>query len=257
MIHLLFSWTNILWGGILAAALLGAKKYTGMTRSEQEEFEKSLGKLRGVHTPTIIVGVWLALRCLHALGLLLVLELLLVLGVVCYLHRTESRRAAMRVHQAHWMLQNTESLKDILGADLPEWLKYPNVSRVQWLNTLITGMWTSIASATQTSIRQALVPLLEANKPSFISGLVLKELSLGANPIVVHGIQHYPSDGNASVVDVTLSWDSDMDVHLHVKIPGPDMHIYIRRFELNMQVRCVLSPHIPQWPCFGRYPSQS
>ncbi|ESL07186.1 calcium-dependent lipid binding protein [Trypanosoma rangeli SC58] len=251
MIHLLFSWTNILWGGILAAALFGIKKYTGMRKHEHEELDKLLSKLRGTHTPTIVIGVWLVLRCLHALGLLLVLELVLVVGVVCYLYRNESRRDFMKVHQAHWLLQNTENLKKILGSDLPEWLKYPNVNRVKWLNTLISGMWTSIASATEASIRQVVVPLLEANKPSFIYELALKELSIGTNPIVVNGIQHHPGDDNASVLDLTFSWDSDMNVHLHVKMPGPDMHICIRRFELNMQVRCVLSPHIPQWPCFG------
>ncbi|EKG02811.1 calcium-dependent lipid binding protein, putative,synaptotagmin, putative [Trypanosoma cruzi] len=252
MIYLLINWTNILWVGTLAVALVGVKNYNEMTDSEHEKLVKALDKVRGVAPISIvIVSVWLVLRCLYALGAILLLELILVLSVVCYFFRRESRRAVMQTHQLHWLLQNTEDLKSILGQDLPEWLKYPNVNRVQWINTLISGMWSCIASATETSIRQFVGPLMEANKPSFIYEIVLKECFMGTNPVVVHGIQHFPSEDNTSVIDLTLSWDSDMDVNLQIKMPGPDMHIHVRRFEMNMQVRFILSPHIPQWPCFG------
>lgn len=252
MIGYIINWTNILWGLALAAALVGANRYTNMPERKQEELLASVKKLRRVAPlTTIVLVVWLALRCLYALGLLLQVELLLVFGAVCYLTRIEARSKAIQTHQAYALLQNTENLKSILGNDLPEWAKYPGANRALWINTVITELWSSITAATETSLRAVIGPLLETHRPSFINALVLKELFLGNNPIVINGIQHHPSRDSSSIVDLTISWDSDTNIHLLVKLLGPDMHVYIRRFQVNMQLRIILSPHIPVWPCFA------
>ncbi|KEG08484.1 calcium-dependent lipid binding protein [Trypanosoma grayi] len=252
MLGYIINLSNIFWGSTLAIAIWCAKRYARMSESEHEQLKQKLKLLEGsAPLPIIIVGVWLALRCIYALGLQLLLEMLVVIGVVTYLHNKEGRRELMEANQANMLIQDLEKLKAVLGKELPEWLKYPSANRVHWLNTLIGGMWNSISLATENSVRQMLEPMLEATKPSFVYDIVIKQCSMGSQPIVINGIQHHPYNDKESVLDISFSWDSDMDIHLHFKVPGPDLHVHVRRLEIDMKVRVMLSPHVPQWPCFG------
>ncbi|ORC92611.1 calcium-dependent lipid binding protein [Trypanosoma theileri] len=252
MLGWIINWTNIIWGSTLALAIFGAKKYSIMTEKEHTQLQEQLNKIRN-YAPlsTTILCVWLGLRCLYAMGFLLVLEFLLVIGAVCYVRRREYLRETIQINQVHEMLQDTENLKAILGKELPEWLKNPGANRVQWINNMIRGMWGSIALAAEESVRQFVEPLLAANKPSFVYEFVLKQCSIGSRPMIIDGIQHQYYTETESLLDITVSWDSDMEIHLHLKVPGPDMHVYIRRFELNMKIRVILTPNVPKWPCFG------
>lgn len=252
MLSYVINFTNLIWGLSLTAALFAAKKYTTMTEKEQENIIKKVESCcASVSFTVIICGLWLALRCLYALGLLLLVELILLIGAVCYITRINARCKTTQLHETYRLLQSTESLKSLLGSNLPQWLKYPGANRAQWLNSIIAGMWNHISFSAETSLRQVIEPLLATYKPSFIRALTLKELSLGSNPIVINGIQHQQSNDDSSIIDITLSWDGDVSAHLHIELPGPDMHVYIRRFEVNMMLRVILLPHISQWPCFA------
>ncbi|KAH9589348.1 C2 domain [Trypanosoma melophagium] len=252
MLGWIINWSNIVWGSTLAVAFFGAKKYSAMTENEHAQLWEKLNKLRN-YAPlsTIALCVWLGLRCLYAMGLLLVVEFLLVIGAICYVRKREALREAIQINQTHEMVQDSESLKAILGKELPDWLKYPAANRVQWINTMIKGMWGSISLAAEESVRQFVEPMLAANKPSFVYEFVLKQCSMGSRPMIIDGIQHQFYNETDSLLDITVSWDSDMEIHLHLKVPGPDMHVYVRRFELNMKIRVILTPTVPKWPCFG------
>ncbi|CBH16585.1 calcium-dependent lipid binding protein,putative [Trypanosoma brucei gambiense DAL972] len=203
------------------------------------------------HIFLAVVIAWLVLRCIYSIGLVLLVEVALVVGAVSYLIRKEGKRTAFNILHAHRLMRDKEFMKTVLERDLPEWLINPSANNVQWLNSLINEMWKPISEATATTVKNCLEPLLETYKPSFIYSMNLKQCTMGSQPFVITGIQYHPSREKESILDVTMTWDSDMDIVIHLDMPGPDMNVHVRRLQLSMQTRVVLFPYASVWPCFG------
>nr|CCC94411.1 unnamed protein product [Trypanosoma congolense IL3000] len=198
-----------------------------------------------------LVSAWLIFRIVLSLGLVLLIEITVVTGALLYVTRKEEKRTAFNILHAHRLMKDSAFLKKILEKDLPEWVTNPSASNVQWLNALIAEMWEPISQASAKTSRACLEPLIENYKPSFIYDIKIKQCSMGSQPFVITGIQHHPSRDDQSILDVTVSWDSDMDILLHLSIPWPDMYVHVRRLQLSVQMRVVLSPYASVWPCFG------
>ncbi|EPY25715.1 calcium-dependent lipid binding protein [Strigomonas culicis] len=96
-----------------------------------------------------------------------------------------------------------------------------------------------------------LPPILEAYKPSSVYGFRIKSIDLGKNPFVVNGVQHHRYGATETLLDLNVSWSSDMDVRLVIAVPGPDVEVRVRDFKMRMTIRVTLGPLIPQWPCFA------
>ncbi|KAG8343228.1 putative calcium-dependent lipid binding protein [Trypanosoma vivax] len=199
---------------------------------------------------TAVVALWVVLRCVYAVGFLLLLELCLVSSAVSYVLRRESRRKMITTHQIHLLPQDPKNVSKVMGENMPEWLKRPS-GGVQWLNYMVSGMWKEIAAAAERDLRLFIEPMLDYYKPSVVQDIKLKQCLLGQQPFVINSIQNISDHSNKTVLDITLSWDSDMDICFRVQIPGPCINVHVRRFQIDLQIRLTLGPHVSRWPCFG------
>lgn len=242
---------NLGWVIVFAIMYVGATKASELPPEVATKIQDSLHKVRHLPIPGLVALAWLALRFTFALGWQLQLEMLFVLAAVNYTVRQTSRAKTEFVNQFHQRLSESKDPTALLGRNLPEWVTFPSANRVQWLNTMIGGMWPSIAGATDTTMRAILEPLLEQYRPSFVYGFKIKSASIGTHPLVVNGIQHHVYGTSETTLDISVSWDADMDIRLLVRVPGPDVEVLITDFEMRMTVRAVLGPHVPVWPCFA------
>lgn len=245
--------SNLGWVILLGVLYLGAKTFqekgSPVPPEMLQKFEGLIQKIEGYPLFFLAVMAWVVLRCLFALGWQLQMELLIVIAACTFVHRQLMR---VRTKFAHDMQRKITMAPDpaaLLGKNLPEWVTYPSANRVQWLNTTIAGLWPSIVGATEKSIRGFLEPLLERTKPSFVYGFKIRSANIGARPMILNGMQHHSYGTTETTLDISASWDADMDIRLLVQVPGPDIEVSIKDFEMRLTLRLTLGPHIPQWPC--------
>lgn len=244
--------TNIGWILFLAACYYGVDRFTGIPDSQRDQLNNVLAKLGGFPPAYVVVVAWIVLRVMWALGWTLQLELLAVLAVCNYVVRQSSRMRTKVASDIRRELSETDDPCRMLGKNLPEWVTFPSANRVQWVNSMVAGLWPSIVAATETSIRGSMEPLLEKNRPNFVYKFTIKSANIGNSPIVFNGIQHHSYSNNETTLDISMSWSADdMNICLLVEVPGPDIEVKITDFELRMTARLTLTPHISSWPCFG------
>ncbi|KPI83727.1 putative calcium-dependent lipid binding protein putative synaptotagmin [Leptomonas seymouri] len=247
----LLTLANLGWAGMLCAAYYLATNFDAIPAEHKRKAMDLYHRVKDYPLPAIVMAVWLAIRVLFALGWQLQLELLLVMAVCNYGVRTIGRARARAAQDLCRELATSSNPTQVLGSRLPEWVMFPSANRVQWLNSVITGMWPSIVAATDTSLRAMMEPLLESNKPSYVKGFRIRSASIGPNPATVDGMQHHSYGVAETTLDINLSWAANMDIRLLVRVPGPDVEVALTDFELKLTLRVVLGPHIPQWPCFA------
>lgn len=250
----IFNLTNIGWllfGAILYVVISKCKDGIPLSPENIQQLKDLLAMTR-VYPPALItVTLLVVLRIFWTLGWHLQLELLVVLSAASYTFRQTERVKQKMVGDIHRQLTEGPDPTRILGTNLPEWVTFPSANRVQWLNTVLAGLWPSIVGATDTSLRAALEPLLDANKPSFVYGISIKSASIGSRPIVLNGVQHHVYGSSETTLDVSCSWNAEMDIRLVVSVPGPDVEVMIGDFVMRMTIRLTLGPHLSVWPCFA------
>lgn len=204
-----------------------------------------------VPLPCVGLLLWLVVRILYALGVQLQFELLVVLSSATYLYRNIEREKKRTYYEIHTRLSESKDPSIILGSNLPEWVTFPSSQRVLWLNQTISSLWPSIMTATNETLTPILEKILMEKKPGMVEGFKVRGVHIGDTPIVINGIQHHDYGYTETTVDISISWRSSLDVHLLVKIPGPDMEVAVRDLSLRGNFRLTLGPHIPSWPCFA------
>lgn len=114
------------------------------------------------------------------------------------------------------------SLSSLFVGDLPAWLTYPDVSRMEWANVALRGLWPQIdAAATKWAVLDGnLAPLLNGTtfwRPAWLasSGIDVKGLALGNQAPLITGVRAYERDEDTCtdrvMVDFHFTWSSKME----------------------------------------------
>eukprot|EP00796_Vickermania_ingenoplastis_P012521 gene12521-8576_t len=249
----LLTLTNATWVLTLVVFVVGAANIDKIQNHAaiRDAYNNLSEKLVGVPIPYIAVIVWVVVRMLFALGAQLQIELLLVLSSVTYVFRNLDRAKRKVFYDLHCRLSESKDPASILGKNLPEWVCFPSSQRVQWLNQTIASLWPSVNLATEKTMLPIMEKLLMDKKPGMVHGFKVRSFNIGSVPMVINGIQNHQYGVTETTLDIGVSWNSNMDIGLLVKIPGPDMEVYVRDMQLRATIRVTLGPHISDWPCFA------
>ncbi|EPY26121.1 calcium-dependent lipid binding protein [Angomonas deanei] len=245
------NFANIGWLILLGIGYVGVVKWEEVPPNVKGQLQNFLDRMGLLSPVYVLLAFWLIARVMFALGWQLQLELMVVVMTCNYVFKQTTRIKKNFYFNLHKEISESTDAARILGNHLPEWVTFPSANRVQWLNTVLQGMWPSIVQATETSVKGILPPILNAAKPSVVYGFSLRAANIGKNPMVINGVQHHVYGSTETTLDLSLSWNADMDFRLLVKVPGPDVEVKIKDFEMRMTLRVTLGPHIPQWPCFA------
>lgn len=90
--------------------------------------------------------------------------------------------------------------------EMPSWVQNSDVQRVEWLNALLTKLWTSVSESTEAVIMASLQPVLDSYRPSYISSLGFTRITLGTIAPVIVGIRNHRTDENCVRLDLELKW---------------------------------------------------
>ncbi|KFM23342.1 Extended synaptotagmin-3 [Auxenochlorella protothecoides] len=177
--------------------------------------------LHSMHAASHHPAPWLSPSAAFLLGAVACLACLLAGWVT--LQRSSSLRSKLEgLAKAAREGLSPATLSSLFGGDLPAWLAYPDVSRMEWANVALKGLWPQIdAAATKWAVLDGnLEPLLNGTtfwRPAWLasSGISVKGLALGNQPPVITGVRAYARDEDTCtdrvMVDFHFTWSSKME----------------------------------------------
>ncbi|KAL3665889.1 hypothetical protein V7S43_009310 [Phytophthora oleae] len=141
--------------------------------------------------------------------------------------------------------------------NIPTWMRYPDVDRVEWLNKVFVTGWPYLKRAIENSVLGSLNPVLDAQKPAFMNSLTLIRLNLGNKTPQIASVKFISA--NALTDEVTLdvevrvvtdkkSFIADLRMVSHL---GASACLSLRELLLVGTLRITLNPLAEYWPCFG------
>ncbi|CEG43472.1 Ca2-dependent lipid-binding protein CLB1/vesicle protein vp115/Granuphilin A, contains C2 domain [Plasmopara halstedii] len=159
------------------------------------------------------------------------------------------RNAAFRFHKS-------KTSADTTHAGILNWMRYPDVDRVEWLNKVFATGWPYLKKAIEDSVLGSVNPLLDAQKPAFMSSLSLIRLDLGNKTPHVASVKYISAD--------TLTDEVTLDVEVRVLTEkksfvadfrmvsnlGAAACLSLRELLLVGTLRITLNPLAEFWPCF-------
>lgn len=87
---------------------------------------------------------------------------------------------------------------------LPAWIKFGDVERVGWLNSLLEILWPYISNAVEKVVKDIVQPILDSYATTAMGALKLEHCNLGTFPPKIVGVRSIQSDDSVFRLDVDL-----------------------------------------------------
>ncbi|RZB40137.1 extended synaptotagmin-2, partial [Asbolus verrucosus] len=128
--------------------------------------------------------------------------------------------------------------------ELPSWVNFPDIEKVEWLNKVFKLFWERINLYIHDLIPKILEPAIQ----SFVEDFKFDKVILGNVPLRIDGVKVYEQDStNKIVMDVDISYAGDCYVTFQTfKFTGG-----IKDIQLHGRLRVVMTPIISKIPLIG------
>ncbi|XP_044750795.1 extended synaptotagmin-2 [Coccinella septempunctata] len=134
--------------------------------------------------------------------------------------------------------------------ELPAWVFFPDVERVEWLNRIIQQVWPNVNNYTRELIRDTIQPIIQESLEAYkMKGFKFERIILGSIPVRIGGVKVYDknTDRNEIIMDLDVFYAGDCDITFYVAgIKGG-----IKDLQLKGMMRVVMKPLISSIPLVG------
>ncbi|XP_068422649.1 extended synaptotagmin-2 isoform X2 [Clinocottus analis] len=157
-----------------------------------------------------------------------------------------------RINRALAFLEHEEkaSRKSVLTSELPPWVHYPDVERVEWLNKTVKQMWPFICQFVDKLFRESIEPAVKSANPH-LGSFCFSKIDMGDKPLRVNGVKVYTEnvDKRQVIMDLQISFVGNTEI-------GVDIKKYycragIKSIQLHGTVRVVMEPLLGDMPLIG------
>uniref|UniRef100_A0A183BMV6 C2 domain-containing protein n=1 Tax=Globodera pallida TaxID=36090 RepID=A0A183BMV6_GLOPA len=157
-------------------------------------------------------------------------------------HRTSMRSMIMRERE---MVMAQYSRVD----DLPAWVRFPDIERIEWVNKIIQQIWPHIGEYTKVFLKEFIEPQVRAQMPSPFKSFKFVAVDMGDIPFRVGGLKVYTQNvGRDRVImdmDVVYAGDAEFAVQVCGFRGGLNQMVF------SGKLRCTLQPLLSQPPMVG------
>ncbi|KAJ8358689.1 hypothetical protein SKAU_G00152140 [Synaphobranchus kaupii] len=193
--------------------------------------------------------LWTFGKCLGALlpvylaGYYRVSTSLVVCGLMVYSGWKHTRDAKLARLKSAMQLQDNEqeftSSKMLKSKrDLPAWVNFPDVEKVEWLNKVLQQAWPFVGQYFEKLLVESIAPSIRASSPH-LQTLSFTKVDLGGKAMKVVGVKaHTENDRGQVLLDLYISYVGDVEINVEVK-------------RLHGMLRVILEPLIGDVPIVG------
>ncbi|XP_072296642.1 extended synaptotagmin-2-like isoform X2 [Eucyclogobius newberryi] len=157
-----------------------------------------------------------------------------------------------RINRALRFLDHEEGVtkRNAATTQLPPWVQYPDVERVEWLNKTVKQMWPFICQFVDKLFRETIEPSVQSASP-YLSSFCFSKIDLGDKPLRVNGVKVYTEnvDKRQVIMDLEVSFVGNTEIDIDVK------KFYcragIKNIQLHGVMRVVMEPLLGDMPLIG------
>ncbi|XP_053492193.1 extended synaptotagmin-1 [Ictalurus furcatus] len=237
-----------------------SEKDTGPSSSAKEQAseprESQNPEAKGIDAMGIL---WTFGKCLTALlpvylaGYYRVSSSLLVFGLALYSgwkHTREAKEARLR-SAIQLLNEEHESSSGVYRSqkDLPAWVNFPDVEKVEWLNKVIQQAWPFIGQYLEKLLTDSIAPSIRASSVH-LQTLSFTKIDFGDKAMKVVGVKaHTENEKGHVLLDVYISYVGDVEINVEVK--RYFCKAGVKGIQLSGMMRVILEPLIGNVPIVG------
>uniref|UniRef100_A0A671K753 Extended synaptotagmin-2-A-like n=1 Tax=Sinocyclocheilus anshuiensis TaxID=1608454 RepID=A0A671K753_9TELE len=176
---------------------------------------------------------------------------LIILAVLFWLRRNQGSRFA-RVNQALAFLEHEERAvrQTVRSSELPPWVHFPDVERVEWLNKTVHQMWPYICQFVDKLFRETIEPAVQGAN-AHLSTFTFSKIDMGDKPLRVDGVKVYTEnvDRRQIIMDLQISFVGNTEIDVDIK--KYYCRAGIKSIQLNGVLRVIMEPLLGDMPLIG------
>lgn len=227
------------------------KKAPSAAESGQEKPQQGISAAAVLWTFGKCVG---ALLPVYLAGYYRVSTSLLVCGMMVYTgwkHAREAKEARLR--SAIQFLGNEEELTSRTASgikrELPAWVNFPDVEKVEWLNKVLQQVWPFVGQYLEKLLVETIAPSIRASS-SHLQTLSFTKVDMGDKAMKVVGIKaHTENDKGQVLLDLYISYVGNVEIDVEVK--RYFCKAGVKGIQLHGMMRVILEPLIGDVPIVG------
>ncbi|XP_052414465.1 extended synaptotagmin-1 [Carassius gibelio] len=133
--------------------------------------------------------------------------------------------------------------------DLPSWVSFPDVEKVEWLNKVIQQAWPYIGQYLEKLLTETIAPSIRGSS-SHLQTLSFTKVDFGAKPMKVVGVKAHSENKKGQILlDVYISYVGDVEINVEVK--RYFCKAGVKGIQLHGMMRVILEPLIGDVPIVG------
>ncbi|XP_051559944.1 extended synaptotagmin-2-like isoform X2 [Myxocyprinus asiaticus] len=176
--------------------------------------------------------------------------LLIALTIFFFWRRNTSCKNT-RLNRALSLFEQEDTVKQELEAtELPSWVHYPDVERVEWINKTVKQMWPYVCQFVEKLFKKTIEPAIkEAN--AHLSTFSFSKIDLGDKPLRINGVKIYTEnvDKRQIIMDFQISYVGNTEIDVDVK--RYYCRAGIKSIQLHGVLRVILEPLLGNMPLVG------
>uniref|UniRef100_A0A671W1U4 Extended synaptotagmin 2 n=1 Tax=Sparus aurata TaxID=8175 RepID=A0A671W1U4_SPAAU len=177
----------------------------------------------------------------------------LLIGLVIFFwwRRTTGGKHSRLNRALAFFEQEERSVKQSLTtSDLPPWVHFPDVERVEWLNKTVKQMWPYICQFVEKLFHETIEPAVKESN-SHLSTFCFSKIDIGDKPLRVNGVKVYTEnvDKRQIIMDLQISFVGNTEIDVDIK------RYYckagIKSIQMHGVLRVVMEPLLGDMPLVG------
>ncbi|XP_076156305.1 extended synaptotagmin-2 isoform X2 [Alosa pseudoharengus] len=176
---------------------------------------------------------------------------LIGLALLFWWQRTHGHRNT-HINRALAFFEHKEKVvrQSLPSSELPPWVHFPDVERVEWLNKTVKHMWPFICQFVDKLFRETIEPAVKGAN-THLSSFCFTKIDMGDKPLRVNGVKVYTEnvDKRQIIMDLQISFvgntEIDVDIQKYYCRAG------IKSIQLHGVLRVVMEPLLGDMPLIG------
>ncbi|XP_067405674.1 extended synaptotagmin-3 isoform X2 [Emydura macquarii macquarii] len=131
---------------------------------------------------------------------------------------------------------------------LPAWVQFPDVERVEWLNKVLVQAWPYFGTVLEKTFKEKVEPKIRA-KNVHLKTCTFTKIHFGEKCPKINGVKTYSKeiDSRQVILDLQICYIGDCEIHMEVsKFKGG-----VKGIQLHGTLRVILEPLMTDVPFFG------
>ncbi|XP_074544160.1 extended synaptotagmin-2-A isoform X3 [Halichoeres trimaculatus] len=177
---------------------------------------------------------------------------LIGLAGLFYWRKNYGTNKEYRINRALAFLEHEEKAvkQNLPTTELPPWVHYPDVERVEWLNKTVKQMWPFICQFVEKLFRDTIEPAVKGANPH-LSSFCFTKIDMGDKPLRVNGVKVYTEnvDKRQVIMDLQVSFVGNTEIDVDIK--KYYCRAGIKSIQLHGTMRVVMEPLLGDMPLIG------